>query len=210
MHRCYTSNSKCHSCPSACAAYTRFVNGFWPVQAPVDEDLAAQQAVPPAKMTVPQLKEQLKTFNMPVSGKKAELVHRLETALSAAAAVGHASQAAAPNSHVGSDGAGPSAVPASDAVESPLEPKAAGSHHASGGEDMSPAQTAGSASQQSMTSLEVAALNDDKQTSVSGAHEGDGEALGGVAGVQPGSEGLGEVGSLEVRMLSDYQTLSLY
>ena len=63
------------------------------VQASADKDLAAQQEVPPAKMTVPQLKGQLRTFNMFTSGKKAELVHRLETALAAAAATGHASDA---------------------------------------------------------------------------------------------------------------------
>ena len=70
------------------------------MQAPLDEVLAAQQEMPPAKMTVPQLKEQLKTFNMPVSGKKADLVHRLETALAAAAATGHASGGVAPDAAV--------------------------------------------------------------------------------------------------------------
>lgn len=55
--------------------------------------MAAQQEIPPAKMTVPQLKEQLRTFNMFTSGKKADLVHRLETALAAAATTGHASDA---------------------------------------------------------------------------------------------------------------------
>ena len=57
--------------------------------------MAAQQEIPPAKMTVPQLKEQLRTFNMFTSGKKADLLHRLETALAAAATTGHASDAEA-------------------------------------------------------------------------------------------------------------------
>lgn len=63
------------------------------MQAPADKDLAAQQEIAPGKMTVPQLKEQLRTFNMFTSGKKADLVHRLETALAAAATTGHASDA---------------------------------------------------------------------------------------------------------------------
>ena len=65
----------------------------------MDQDLAAQQPLAPAKVRVPQLKEQLKAFNMPVSGKEADLVHRLETALAAAAASGHASDAASPVSN---------------------------------------------------------------------------------------------------------------
>lgn len=62
------------------------------LQAPVDADLAEQETLPPSKLTVPQLKAELKTFNMSTAGKKAELVHRLQTALAAAKATGHASQ----------------------------------------------------------------------------------------------------------------------
>lgn len=58
--------------------------------APVDADLAAQEPIPPRRMTVPQLKAELKTFNMHTTGRKAELVHRLETALAAARDTGQA------------------------------------------------------------------------------------------------------------------------
>ena len=60
------------------------------LQAPVDADLAAQEPIPPRRMTLPQLKAELKTFNMHTTGRKAELVHRLETALAAARDTGQA------------------------------------------------------------------------------------------------------------------------
>ena len=159
------------------------------VQAPVDQDLAAQQPAAPAKMTVPQLKEQLKTFNMPVSGKKADLVHRLETALAAAAASGHASDAASPATH---------AVPADRRAAEPAAASASGSDSgmardgdAISHEAMSPAGSHATASQQSMTSLEVAALSegDEREPEGAAAHEEE---------VRPGIEGLGDVATFEV------------
>ena len=164
------------------------------MQAPVDQDLALQQAVPPAKMLVPQLKEQLKTFNMPVSGKKADLVHRLETALAAAAASGHASDAASPVTN-----------PASASGKSATEPEAATSRVAED-ESMSPSQTFGShatVSQISMTSLEVAALSSEEGGREPGGAAGvdsEAEEHQGVAGVKPGTQGLGDVATFEVRI----------
>ena len=182
------------------------------VQAPVDQDLAAQQPVAPAKMLVPQLKEQLKTFNMPATGKKADLVHRLETALAAAAASGHASDAASPATHAvpsmsqeaepaSAAPSGRAAAAATTTAESPVRDQAGGRD-----EGMSPTATAGShatASQQSMTSLEVAALTGDVRKEEVDRDAGSGrdaEVQGGVAGVRPGTEGLGDVATFEVRL----------
>ena len=173
----------------------------------MDQDLAAQQPVAPAKMLVPQLKEQLKTFNMPVTGKKADLVHRLETALAAAAASGHASDAASPATHAvpsmsqeaePASGApsGCAAVAATTTAESPVRDQAGARD-----EGMSPGSHA-TASQQSMTSLEVAALNGDVRKEEVDRDVGssrDAEVQGGVAGVRPGTEGLGDVATFEVR-----------
>lgn len=175
----------------------------------MDQDLAAQQSVAPAQMLVPQLKEQLKTFNMPVSGKKADLVHRLETALAAAAASGHASDAASPainavlgrSQEAGAASATPvgRAAAATSKAESPVSEQAGLRDEA-----ISPTGTEGShatASQQSMTSLEVAALNGDDEGELAraGGSVRDAEAQAGVAGVRPGTEGLGDVATFEVR-----------
>ncbi|KAL3147956.1 hypothetical protein ABBQ38_014251 [Trebouxia sp. C0009 RCD-2024] len=175
--------------------------------APVDQDLAAQQSVAPAKMLVPQLKEQLKTFNMPVSGKKADLVHRLETALAAAAASGHASDAASPatdavpgRSH---EAEAASATPSGRAAAATTKAASPVSDQAGlGDEAMSPTGTVGShatASQQSMTSLEVAALDGDDEEELDRdvGSGGEAEAQAGVAGVRPGTEGLGDVATFE-------------
>ncbi|DBA87633.1 TPA: hypothetical protein ACH3X1_004646 [Trebouxia sp. C0004] len=145
--------------------------------APVDVDLAQQQAVAPAKMLVPQLKEQLKTFNMPVSGKKGDLVHRLETALAAAAATGHASDAMSPDTAVTSNTTADDAVP---------DPAARDGHGASASDvlDGQPEDDNRGAS-------------DDVRPDGSG----EGEAKGrrgkakqkAVGGVQPGTQGLGDV-----------------
>lgn len=175
----------------------------------MDQDLAAQQSVAPAKMLVPQLKEQLKTFNMPVSGKKADLVHRLETALAAAAASGHASDAASPatdavpgRSH---EAEAASATPSGRAAAATTKAASPVSDQAGlGDEAMSPTGTVGShatASQQSMTSLEVAALDGDDEEELDRdvGSGGEAEAQAGVAGVRPGTEGLGDVATFEVR-----------
>ena len=160
-------------------------------------------------MRVPQLKEQLKTFNMPVSGKKADLVHRLETALAAAAASGHASDAASPLSYPAlavSQGAGPAAAsPSGPAAPPPaVSESAEGPRAESSPEALSPTHTVCSnatASQQSMTSLEVAALNDDdeQEPGTGVGRDGEVEVRQSVAGVQPGTEGLGDVATFEVR-----------
>ena len=148
-------------------------------------------------MTVPQLKEQLKTFNMPVSGKKADLVHRLETALAAAAASGHASDAASPATDaVSADrhAAEPAAVSASAGDDGMAKDGDAINHEAeSTYEVMSPAGSHATASQQSMTSLEVAALSDGDEREPEGdvAREVQEE-------VRPGIEGLGNVATFEV------------
>ena len=173
----------------------------------MDQDLAAQQPVAPAKLKVPQLKEQLKTFNMPVSGKKADLVHRLETALAAAAASGHASDASSPmNNPAGHQEA--EAAAASPSGHAALPPAASDSvisqEAGHSPEALSPTHTVGSnatASQQSMTSLEVAALNDDEdQEPATGVgRDSEAEVQEPVAGVQPGTEGLGDVATFEVR-----------
>ena len=172
----------------------------------MDQDLAAQQPVAPAKMRVPQLKEQLKTFNMPVSGKKADLVHRLETALAAAAASGHASDAATPATNAApassQQAEAAAALPSEHAAVATAAAESAMSQEAGHGcEAMSPTQTVGShatASQQSMTSLEVAALNDDAEQEPA-RRDGEAEVQQPVAGVQPGTEGLGDVATFEVR-----------
>ena len=177
------------------------------MQAPVDQDLAAQQPVAPAKMRVPQLKEQLKTFNMPVSGKKADLVHRLETALAAVAASGHASAAASPVTEPAS-AVSQEAEPAAASPSGHAAPPSAASESAetrgAGHSPLSPTHTVGSnatASQQSMTSLEVAALNEDEEQEPNTAVgcNGEAEVQQSVAGVQPGTEGLGDVATFEVR-----------
>lgn len=174
----------------------------------MDQDLAAQQPVAPARLRVPQLKEQLKTFNMPVTGKKAELVHRLETALAAAAATGHASDAASPATAavpmLSQEAEPATATPsgrvaaATTKAESPMSNQAGVRDEA-----MSPTHTVGShatASQQSMTSLEVAALDDDGDEEELGRdiRHGREERQAGVAGVRPGTEGLGDVATFEV------------
>lgn len=185
--------------------------GDFGVQTPVDQDLAAQQPLAPAQMRVPQLKEQLKTFNMPVSGKKADLVHRLETALAAAATSGHASDAGAPvtnpESAVSQEVQPTAASPSGHAAPSAAASKPAGIQEEGHSPDhgaLSPTLTVGSnatASQQSMTSLEVAALNDDdeQEPGAKGAHGGEAEVQQPVAGVQPGTEGIGDVATFEVR-----------
>ena len=152
------------------------------VQAPVDVDLAQQQAVAPAKMLVPQLKEQLKTFNMPVSGKKADLVHRLETALAAAAATGHASDAMSPDTAV------TSGTTAGDAV-----PEAA----ARDGQGVS-----ASAVLDGQSEADLEGVSDDVRPDGSGEGEAKGRRGKGkqkaVGGVQPGTQGLGDVMTAEV------------
>ena len=177
----------------------------------MDQDLAAQQPLPPAQMKVPQLKEQLKTFNMPVSGKKADLVHRLQTALAAAATSGHASDAGSPvtnpASAVNREVVPAAASPPSQAAPSAAASKSAGNQeagHSSDHEPLSPTLTVGSnatVSQQSMTSLEVAALNDSDERGPGArrGHGGEAEVQQPVAGVQPGTEGLGDVATFEVR-----------
>ena len=180
----------------------------------MDQDLAAQQPLAPAIMKVPQLKEQLKTFNMPVSGKKADLVHRLETALAAAAASGHASDAASPvdnpASAVSQEAEPAAASPSGHAALPPAMSDSAERQGAgSSPEALSPTHTVGShatVSQQSMTSLEVAALNDDdeeeREPGLAGGRDGEAEVQQPVAGVQPGTEGLGDVATFEVRACS--------
>lgn len=196
----------CH-CQACSFAFCQHPCG---VQAPVDQDLAAQQPLAPARMKVPQLKEQLKTFNMPVSGKKADLVHRLETALAAAATSGHASDAGSPvtnpasavNQEVEPTAASPSGRAASSAAAS----KSAGIQEAGQSPDheaLSPTLTVGSnatVSQQSMTSLEVAALNDvdEREPGTSRGRGGEAEVQQAVAGVQPGTDGI-DVATFEVR-----------
>ena len=175
----------------------------------MDQDLAAQQQLAPANMRVPQLKEQLKTFNMPVSGKKADLVHRLETALAAAAASGHASDAASPvtnpASAVSQEAEPAAASPSAHAAASAAAAESAESQGAGRSpEPLSPTHTVGSqatASQQSMTSLEVAALNDgeEQEPGTAVGRDGEAEVQQPVAGVQPGTEGLGDVVTFEVR-----------
>lgn len=180
------------------------------MQAPVDQDLAAQQPVAPAKMKVPQLKEQLKTFNMPVSGKKADLVHRLETALAAAAASGHASDEPSPmnNPAFSAGHQETEAAAASPSGHAALPPAASDSLMSQEAEHspeaVSPTHTVGSnatASQQSMTSLEVAALHDDEdpEPGTGVGRDGEAEVQEPVAGVRPGTEGLGDVATFEVR-----------
>ena len=156
------------------------------LQAPVDQDLAAQQEIPPAKMKVPQLKEQLKTFNMLVSGKKADLVHRLETALAAAAATGHASDASPPNMVQGASSSADRRSGGGGAVDS---------QHQAG------------------ASSEAAVLNGSdiaEDTSHRGRQDAAGNAEGdepqrrgqkGVGDVQPGTQGLGDVATFEVTSL---------
>ncbi|KAL3146866.1 hypothetical protein ABBQ38_014838 [Trebouxia sp. C0009 RCD-2024] len=46
---------------------------------------ALQHSLVPATMTAPQLRQQLHAFGLPLGGRQAELVHRLQTALAAAA-----------------------------------------------------------------------------------------------------------------------------
>lgn len=151
------------------------------MQAPADKDLAAQQEVPPAKMTVPQLKDQLRTFNMFTSGRKADLVHRLETALAAAAATGHASHA--------------------DRVTGNAE------HHidagtANGATAAASAATAATSGAASAENDATAARGSTQDLAVASA---DGQAASSdalvappVAGVQPGTEQLGDVATFQV------------
>jgi hypothetical protein len=174
------------SCMHTSMRMTCRPNGGPALQAPVDADLAQQQAVAPAKMLVPQLKEQLKTFNMPVSGKKADLVHRLDTALAAAAATGHASDAMSPDTTVTSGTTAGDAVP--DAM-------ARDGHGAS-------------------ASAVLDGQSEDDHGGVSydvrsdGAGEGEAKGRRGkakqkaVGGVQPGTQGLGDVMTAEVSCMS--------
>ena len=147
------------------------------LQAPVDIDLARQQAVAPAKMLIPQLKEQLKTFNMPVSGKKADLVHRLETALAAAAATGHASDAMSPDTAVTSGTTAGSAVPDAAARDG---------HGASA-----------SAMLDGQSEADLEGVSVDVRPDRSGGGEAKGRhgkaKQKAVGGVQPGTQGLGDV-----------------
>lgn len=181
--------------------------------APVDQDLAKQQEIPPAKMTVPQLKEQLKTFNMPVSGKKADLVHRLETALSAAAATGHASDAMSPGTTQRTDS---TAAPDSNSRQ-PLAAavaqqdandgiqKAAPSADLSAGEQQRLAATAASVGlvdegqQQQAATARGAELAGgyDSGSDEAGPMQGGLAGQDGLADVQPGTEGLGDVMTAE-------------
>lgn len=150
------------------------------LQAPVDQDLAQQQAVPPAKMLVPQLKEQLKTFNMPVSGRKADLVHRLETALAAAAATGHASDAVLPNAG------------AADSASAVQQPGAASPEAAALREDADDARL----------EQEAGARQDAAGPAGAGLDQDGGLAHEPVGGVQPGTQDLGDIVTAEVsRML---------
>ncbi len=134
-------------------------------------------------MLVPQLKEQLKTFNMPVSGKKADLVHRLETALAAAAATGHASDAMSPDTAVTSGATAGNAVPNAAARDDP--------HGASA-----------LAVLDGQAEADLEGVSDDVRPDGSGG----GEARGrrgkakqkAVGGVQPGTQGLGDVVTAEV------------
>lgn len=156
----------------------------------MDQDLAAQQETSPAKMKVPQLKEQLKTFNMLVSGKKADLVHRLETALAAAAATGHASDASPPNMVQGASSSADRRAGGGGAVDS-----GASSQHQAG------------------ASSEAAVLNGSdiaEDTSHHGRQDAAGNAEAfepqrrgqkGVGDVQPGTQGLGDVATFEVTSL---------
>lgn len=152
------------------------------LQAPVDADLAQQQAVPPAKMLVPQLKEQLKTFNMPVSGKRADLVYRLETALAAAAATGHASDAMSPDTAVTSGTTAGNAVPDAAARDG---------HGASA-----------SAVLDGQSEADLELVSDDVRPDGSGGGEAksrrDKAKQKAVGGVQPGTQGLGHIVTAEV------------
>lgn len=128
-------------------------------------------------------------------------MHRLETALAAAAASGHASAAASPVTEAASAAASPSGHAAlqTAALESTESNRARRSPEA-----LSPTHTVGSnatASQQSMTSLEVAALNDDdeQEPGLGVGRGGEAEIQQPVAGVQPGIEGVGDVATFEVR-----------
>lgn len=156
-----------------------------PLQAPVDQDLAQQQAVPPAKMLVPQLKEQLKTFNMPVSGKKADLVHRLETALAAAAATGHASDAVSPN---------PSAVDSASAVQQPGDASPEAAALREDADDTRLEQQAG-------------ARQDAAGPSAAGLDQDGGLAHQPVGGVQPGTQDLGDIVTAEVSRVLQFVCL---
>ena len=157
------------------------------LQAPVDVDLAQQQAVPPAKMLVPQLKEQLKTFNMPVSGKKADLVHRLETALAAAAATGHASDAMSPDSALTSGITADVAVPDAAARDDP---------HGASASAVLDGQSEG----------DDGGASDDVRPDGSGGGQAKGRRgkakQKAVGGVQPGTQGLGDVMTAEVSCTS--------
>ena len=156
------------------------------LQAPVDVDLAQQQAVAPAKMLVPQLKEQLKTFNMPVSGKKADLVHRLETALAAAAATGHASDAMSPDTAVTSGTTAGNVVPDAAARD---------------GQGAS-----ASAVLDGQSEADLEGVSDDVRPDGSGGGEAKGRRgkakQKAVGGVRPGTQGLGDVVTAEVSCVS--------
>ena len=187
------------------------------VQAPIDQDLAKQQEVPPAKMTVPQLKEQLKTFNMPVSGKKADLVHRLETALSAAAATGHASDAMSPGTTQRTDSTAapdssarqPLAAAVAQQTASDRSQEAAPSADLSTGEQQRLAATAASVrlvdegQQQQAATARGAELAGgyDSGSDEAGPMQGRAAGQGSLADVQPGTEGLGDVVTAEVRLV---------
>ena len=129
---------------------------------------------------------------MPISGKQADLVHGLKLALAAAAASGHASNAASPVTNAVS-ASGKSAAQAEAATSRAAE-----------AEPVSPSQTVGShatASQISVTSQEVAALSSDEDGREPDGPAGvDSEAQEhqGVAGVS--TEGLGDIATFEVRI----------
>ena len=102
------------------------------------------------------------------------------------------------------------ASPSGQAAPSAAAPKSAGiqeAGHSSDHEPLSPTFTVGSnatASQQSMTSLEVAALNDsdEREPGTRRGHGSEAEVQQPIAGVQPGTEGLGDVATFEVRACS--------
>ena len=54
------------------------------------QELAAEQHVDPAGLLLVQLRDQMKALSLPTSGRKAVLVHRLQTFLIAAAVHGSA------------------------------------------------------------------------------------------------------------------------